>query len=314
MNFRKTTVKVQLNHDTQNSLHWIKDEIINVREVVILNQKRFKGKDATFSFPSWWKRSWDVSIKVESAGLKYGNYAKIYINGKQASLNKRGYNIVVVNPYTSDIERSASFDTCGSFNASKQMKEFINSIPEGRIVAIAVKDDASSSLTKEAALSLRNLGATGDLSDKNKHFRWSHAIIGVKGLKPGEALESYGLAPTAVSIPFAVPIVYDNKGYVMEEPEVKIINWSPHKINIKTISKRDGFLVLSEIFYPGWKVYIDGKRGKILRANGIFRAVYIEKGQHLVQFTFLPFSFELGLYISMLTLLIGLIICYRKTF
>ncbi|MDL1966735.1 MAG: YfhO family protein, partial [Candidatus Desulfofervidus auxilii] len=255
-------------------------------------------------------------IKVESPGLKRGNYANIYINGKQASLNKRGYNIVVVNPYTSDIERSASFDTCGSFNASKQMKEFINSIPEGRIVAVAVKDDASSSLTKEAALSLRNLGATGDLSDRNKHFRWSHAIIGMKGLKPGEALESYGLGPTAVSLPFSLPVVYriDNDADDMvKSPEVKIIKWSPHKITIETDSKRDGFLVLSEIFYPGWKVYIDGKKGEILRANGIFRAVYVERGQHLVQFTFLPFSFELGLYISMLTLLIGLIICYRKT-
>lgn len=300
--------KYCLNPDTQNSLHWIKDEIINVREVVILNQKRFKGKDATFSFPSWWKRSWDVSIKVESAGLKHGNYAKIYISGKQASLNKRGYNIVVVNPYTSDIERSASFDTCGSFNASKQMKEFINSIPEGRIVAVAVKDDASSFLTKEAALSLRNLGATGDLSDRNKHFRWSHSVIGMKGLKPGEALESYGLGPTAVSLPFSLPVVYriDNDADDMvKSPEVKIIKWSPHKITIETDSKRDGFLVLSEIFYPGWKVYIDGKKGEILRANGIFRAVYVKRGQHLVQFTFSPFSFKLGLWISTLTLLIA---------
>jgi len=308
--------KYCLTTNVETSLFWIKNKIINIKETVILNQGRFKRKEELLSFPGWWKGMKDVSIKVESAGLKHGNYARIYVNGKQTVLNRRGYNIVVINSYTGSVEKSISFDTCGSFNASKQMREFINSIPEGRIVAVAVKDDASSSLTKEAALSLRNLGATGDLSDRNKHFRWSHSVIGMKGLKPGEALESYGLGPTAVSLPFSLPVVYriDNDADDMvKSPEVKIIKWSPHKITIETDSKRDGFLVLSEIFYPGWKVYIDEKKGEILRANGIFRAVYVKRGQHLVQFTFLPFSFELGLYISMLTLLIGLIICYRKT-
>lgn len=299
-----------LTSDIETSLSWIKDKVINIRKTVILNQKRFKGNKEILSFPHWWKDIENMSIKVESAGFGSGNYARIYVNGKQVAPNRRGYNIVIINPYTGLVERGISFDTCGSHNASKQMREFINNIPMGKIVAVAIKDDASNSLTEEAVLGLRNLGAMGDLLGRDRHFRWSHAVIGIKGLKPGQALESYRLGLTRVSLPFPVPVVYrigNGEDDTARDSKIKIIKWSPHKITIKTDSKRDGFLVLSEIYYPGWKVYIDGRENKVLKANGIFRAVYLKRGQHLMQFIFSPFCFKLGLLISTLTFLLGII-------
>jgi hypothetical protein len=42
-------------------------------------------------------------------------------------------------------------------------------------------------LSPEAVDALRTIGASGDLRD---HFRWGHAIVGVKGAQPGTALEA----------------------------------------------------------------------------------------------------------------------------
>lgn len=50
--------------------------------------------------------------------------------------------------------------------------------------------------------------------------------------------------------------------------------------------QQDGFLFLSENYYPAWKAYVDDKEAKIYRANYLFRAVYLEKGKHQVKLVF----------------------------
>jgi hypothetical protein len=45
---------------------------------------------------------------------------------------------------------------------------------------------------------LRDIGAAGDLRG---HFRWGHAIIGVAGAAPGQALEAMGaLQPVGAAV------------------------------------------------------------------------------------------------------------------
>jgi hypothetical protein len=48
------------------------------------------------------------------------------------------------------------------------------------------RDEASAQLTEEAVRALHSIGAAGDLRGK---YRWTHAILGVKGAAPGTALE-----------------------------------------------------------------------------------------------------------------------------
>ena len=65
-----------------------------------------------------------------------------------------------------------------------------------------------------------------------------------------------------------------------------------------------GFLVLKDAYYPGWEVYVNGIKSKILRANYLFRAVALKKGTHHVRFVYRPYSFYIGMVISILTLFI----------
>ncbi len=56
----------------------------------------------------------------------------------------------------------------------------------------------------------------------------------------------------------------------------------------------DGFVVLSDQFYPGWRAYVDGRESPIYRANYLFRAVPVPAGEHVVEFTYQPVSVGLG--------------------
>jgi hypothetical protein len=136
------------------------------------------------------------AILVQSAGEEVGDFGHIYINGLDVSPNQRGYNVAVISPQ-GDIN-TGSFDTHLAPDASRELAGFIDSVPEGHQVAVAVADEASLKLEADAVAALRSIGAVGDLREK---FRWSHALIGVKGAEPGSALESLdGLRPVSVAV------------------------------------------------------------------------------------------------------------------
>ena len=81
-----------------------------------------------------------------------------------------------------------------------------------------------------------------------------------------------------------------------------ITNYGNSSVTIKTAATGAGVLVLADSYYPGWKVFVDGREGKILRANHFFRAVELSAGEHEVRFEYAPWSFTAGLWISLLTL------------
>jgi len=83
-----------------------------------------------------------------------------------------------------------------------------------------------------------------------------------------------------------------------------IIKYETNKVEMGAKLTADGFLIFSDPYYPGWKVYIDGKEDKIYRANYLSRGIALKKGEHEVIFKFEPKSVERGLYISSATMII----------
>jgi len=76
-----------------------------------------------------------------------------------------------------------------------------------------------------------------------------------------------------------------------------------NEIRLDVTTPADAYLVLSEVWYPGWRATVDGQPSPVLRANYAFRAVRLGPGQHQVQLTFAPASWTAGLAISGLTAL-----------
>jgi membrane protein YfhO len=65
----------------------------------------------------------------------------------------------------------------------------------------------------------------------------------------------------------------------------------------------DGWIVLTESAWKGWRAYVDGRRVKTQRANVAFLSVYVPKGRHAIRFVYWPQSFVVGRAISLATLL-----------
>jgi uncharacterized membrane protein YfhO len=97
----------------------------------------------------------------------------------------------------------------------------------------------------------------------------------------------------------------------LSSSKVEVIKRRDNYTETKVISD-GGYLVSTNTYYPGWKVYIDGKRADILKANYTFMATRVPKGEHTVTFKYIPESFLIGLSISSLTLISAFIWFIRR--
>ncbi len=82
---------------------------------------------------------------------------------------------------------------------------------------------------------------------------------------------------------------------------VDVIHYGLNSIELQVDVDDDSILVASESYYPGWKVYVDGRKRELLRADYVLRAVALEKGSHRVVFSYEPESFRAGAVVSVLT-------------
>jgi len=80
--------------------------------------------------------------------------------------------------------------------------------------------------------------------------------------------------------------------------------YSPNRSVIMANLASSGLLVFSDIYYPGWNAYVDGVAQPIYATNIAMRGVYVPAGQHTIEFKYEPLSFKIGLYISLTTLLV----------
>jgi Bacterial membrane protein YfhO len=85
--------------------------------------------------------------------------------------------------------------------------------------------------------------------------------------------------------------------------EAQIVGYGPNEIDLEVNAQGQSYLVLSEVYYPGWRAVVDGQETEILRADNLFRAVLLPPGAHQIRFIYDPLSFKLGAAISGVTLL-----------
>jgi hypothetical protein len=84
-----------------------------------------------------------------------------------------------------------------------------------------------------------------------------------------------------------------------------ILEESEGFLRVRARAAADGFLVLSDTFFPGWTAAVDGRPAGIAPAYGLFRAVPVPAGDHEVTLRYRPLSFRAGLLLSAAGLLAG---------
>ena len=116
-------------------------------------------------------------IEVCSGGYDDGNYGRILIRGQDCCTCSRGFNMLTLNSHWQPKD-FRNFDTHGASQASDRMADFMDTVPDGTIVLVAVMDSAHQHLTTRGKAALSNIGARN--IEKLGH-RGSLAIIGKKG-------------------------------------------------------------------------------------------------------------------------------------
>jgi hypothetical protein len=69
-----------------------------------------------------------------------------------------------------------------------------------------------------------------------------------------------------------------------------------------------GWLVISEMYYPGWHARIDGKKATIHRGDYVFRALSLEPGHHRIELYYESRYFQAGLLIMAVSAVVLLIL------
>ncbi|MGC8797453.1 MAG: hypothetical protein ACP5PK_02130 [candidate division WOR-3 bacterium] len=88
---------------------------------------------------------------------------------------------------------------------------------------------------------------------------------------------------------------------------VTIIARNNDQLKIQADLTRPAVLMVSEIYYPEWRATLDGKPVEILRADYCLRAVALPAGRHMVNFYYDRGLINIGITISLLTLVTGIL-------
>ena len=83
--------------------------------------------------------------------------------------------------------------------------------------------------------------------------------------------------------------------------EIVWVRRSPNRLVLEVTLDRPGFLVLSQVWYPGWRAEVNGQPVEVWRTDGVLNGVYLESGQHTVSFVYRPWWTWVGGFISGIT-------------
>ncbi|MFH0703017.1 MAG: hypothetical protein V2B14_05715 [bacterium] len=92
----------------------------------------------------------------------------------------------------------------------------------------------------------------------------------------------------------------DNKPKNNFKNKIDILDYKPHHIKLAVNTEQDGVLLFRDGYHPSWKAKVDNISKNVIQANYNSKAVFISKGNHIVEFIFNPIIFNIALYLYFL--------------
>jgi uncharacterized membrane protein YfhO len=86
--------------------------------------------------------------------------------------------------------------------------------------------------------------------------------------------------------------------------KVEMTDFQINHVSLRVTTSSNTALVLSQMWFPGWKATVDGEEVPVLRADGALTGILLRAGSHDVRFVFRPLSFTIGAVITILTALV----------
>ena len=86
--------------------------------------------------------------------------------------------------------------------------------------------------------------------------------------------------------------------------QIELLKNKPNEKIYNIKSNKPGFVVFSEMFYPGWKAEINNREVELYKVNFILRGLFVPKGDNKIKFYFEPTSIKYGSIIQILSIII----------
>ena len=101
------------------------------------------------------------------------------------------------------------------------------------------------------------------------------------------------------------------KNVLIEEPlpvaltegtgTVKFLSSTLNTQQFAITTDKPALFYISDTYFPGWKAMVNNHETKIYRANYNFRAVLVPAGKSILEFSYIPSTFLLGVWISVIS-------------
>ena len=269
----------------------------------------------------------EVDIKGNYTLLKNKNvFPMVYVTNDTLSESKFDklfypynldtvYNRTIVNgetsnDYVSKMKLVKNLDQSILIHNKKKTKKTIPIDFDATQKMVCIDFDVKNYTNKKVSISINGMKNT--LSKKysvypngNKHFTY---ILSKKELKQFDVILSKGKYKISNIRVYTCDMgVFDRS--VTEVKSLKTTSIFKGKVT----TSKDGYLVTSYPYEKGYEIYIDGKKQNVEIVNKAFVGCKIKKGSHIITIQFhAPFK-NIGLCISMLSIMIGGFWIWKKS-
>ncbi len=85
--------------------------------------------------------------------------------------------------------------------------------------------------------------------------------------------------------------------------QASVNEYGANRIRLNTSTETPGLLVLSEVYHPAWKAYVDGQPAPVYVTDQLLRSVPVPEGEHEVELRYESWTLRAGIAISLVSLL-----------
>lgn len=82
---------------------------------------------------------------------------------------------------------------------------------------------------------------------------------------------------------------------------VELLEWGNNINTVQVSCAQPSFLVVSNVYYPGWQAFVDDQPTEIYKTDVALQGLMVPSGKHTVQLIYYPHTFLVGAWLSLLT-------------
>ncbi|WP_017302685.1 YfhO family protein [Spirulina subsalsa] len=268
--------------------------------------KYYNGDDSAFNIPSsLYSYSEEIQSNYQRILTSDGIFNPLFTPNLTSLWNipnAGGYNPLIINRYQKFLEISPFGDV--SSNTFSSQNQAINLLSCRYIISQAERIQSENPIHLKL---IEDLNSSSLYENTNAMPR-AWLVEETIQLKPEEILQTIktsklpdGTTYNPRQTALIENTIEEKNSTLNPESEVNINQIRPRSIEINVKTNHPSFLVVSNVFYPGWKATINGQNTKLFLTNYTLQGVAIPTGTSLVKLEFRPNSFHIGLGITLAT-------------